>query len=306
MSKSDLSVDLGRLHLKNPVLTASGTFGYGEEYVDLIDLKSIGAIVTKTITLKPCAGNLPPRTIETPCGLLNSIGLENVGVEAFINEKLPFLKQLNTQIIVSIAGENADEYVAVLRRLSREEGIAAVEVNVSCPNVDTPDERLFAQDADTTRNIIKRLRKITDSFLIAKLTPNVEDIAPIARAAEAAGADAVSLVNTLAGMSVDIDKRRPVFARVIGGLSGPCIRPVAVRMVWEAHNAVSIPIIGMGGIISARDALEFIIAGASAVAVGTANFVDPEIAIEIIEGIRDYLIKNKISRIERLIGSLKV
>ena len=239
-------------------------------------------------------------------GLLNSIGLENAGVEVFIEKKLPFLQQLNVPVIVSIAGPRREDYEALLHRLSSVEGIAGIEVNISCPNVEAANGRLFAQDAAATGDIIKALRGISDTMLIAKLTPNVENIAPIAKAAEAAGADAISLVNTLIGMSVNIEEQRPAFARVTGGLSGPAIRPIAVKMVWEVHKAVSIPIIGMGGIMSARDALEFIIAGASAVAVGTAAFVNPKVFSEIIKGITKYMRVHKIAKFKELIGCLKV
>lgn len=304
--KPNLSTILGKLNLKNPVMTASGTFGYGEEYAELIDIERLGAIVTKTVTLEPREGNPPPRTRETASGLLNSIGLENCGVETFIKDKLPFLRGLDTAIIVSIGGERPEEYRAVLERLCGEDGIVAVEANISCPNVDMPDRRLIAQDANCTHDITKMLRGITNLPLIIKLTPNVGDIASIAKAAEDGGADAVSLVNTLTGMAINVDERTPYFKRVVAGLSGPCIKPVALRMVWEVYNAVSIPIIGMGGIMTAQDALEFIIAGASAVAVGTATFVDTKAAVEIIEGIENYLKKNGITEIGEIVGSLKV
>lgn len=319
-----LSVNIGKLKLKNPVMVASGTFGYAEEFCDFMDLRKLGAIVTKTITFKPRQGNPPPRTCETPAGMLNSIGLENPGLEAFIREKLPFLKKIGVPIIISIASEdNPEEFVILARRLDKIRDVAAIELNISCPNIRSHATRhtshvknmrlatcdvrpLIAQDPKATYNLVKAVRKATNKTLITKLSPNVTDITEIAIAAERAGSDAISLVNTLTGMSIDVDTRRPKIASVTGGLSGPAIRPMAVRMVVEVYQKIRIPIIGMGGIMDALSALEFLIAGATAVSVGTANFINPRTSIEIIEGIKKYLARNKIKDIREIIGSLKV
>lgn len=300
----DLSVKIGKLILKNPVLVASGTFGYGEEYKDLVDINKLGAIVTKTITLKPKAGNKSPRIAETPQGMLNSIGLENCGLGIFIKEKIPFLKTLKTVFIVSIAGYTKEEFKELAKRLE-DEGVQAVELNISCPNIEYRKGKLnFSQDAKSTYAVVKGVKKSTALTVITKLSPNVTDITEIAKAAEDAGSDALSLINTLLGMAVDIDTKRPLLGNVTGGLSGPAIKPVALRMVWEAYNSVRIPIIGMGGIMNYRDALEFIISGASAVSVGTANFINPKAALEILEGIKKYILKNKLKGIKILRGSL--
>lgn len=301
-----LSVNIGKLKLKNPVMVASGAFGYTEEFKDFLDLKGLGAVVSKTITLKPRQGNPAPRTCETPAGMLNSIGLENPGVEKFIKEKLPILEKIGVPVIVSIASEkDPDEFVALARRLDKIKEINAIELNISCPNLKSP-ERLISQDPKATYSIVERVRRATKKTIIVKLSPNVTDIAEVALAAESAGSDAVSLINTLTGMAIDITKRAPKIASVTGGLSGPAIRPVAVRMVWEIAQKINIPIIGMGGIIDASSALEFFIAGATAVSVGTANFVNPGITAEIISGIKKYLIKNNIKDIKSLAGSLNI
>ena|SRR3989339_261963 len=313
----NLKVKIGKLQLNNPVMVASGTFGYAEEFKDLIDLKKLGAIVTKTITLKPRAGNPPPRTCETPAGLLNSIGLENPGIERFLQEKLPFLKKTGAPIIVSIASErDTDEFITLARRLDKIKEISAIELNISCPNIKrvhqvtrSPGHQkygLIAQDAKATFEVVKAARKVTQKTLITKLSPNVTDITEIAQAAQDAGTNALALINTLMGMSVDVRGRKPKIAMVTAGLSGPAIRPVAVRMVWEVYKKVKIPIIGMGGIMDTQSALEFFIAGASAIAVGTANFINPRTTIEIISGLEKYLARNKIKDIKELIGSLKI
>ena len=312
----NLKVKIGKLQLNNPVMVASGTFGYAEEFKDLIDLKKLGAIVTKTITLKPRAGNPPPRTCETPAGLLNSIGLENPGIERFLQEKLPFLKKTGAPIIVSIASErDTDEFITLARRLGKIKEISAIELNISCPNIksqqknhrpSTIDHRLISQDAKATFEVVKAARKVTQKTLITKLSPNVTDITEIAQAAQDAGTNALALINTLMGMSVDVRGRKPKIAMVTAGLSGPAIRPVALRMVWEVYKKVKIPIIGMGGIMDTQSALEFFIAGASAIAVGTANFINPRTTIEIISGLEKYLARNKIKDIKELIGSLKI
>lgn len=309
---TDLSVKLGKLKLANPVMVASGTFGYGQEFADFIDLKKLGAIITKTITLKARLGNLPPRTCETPAGMLNSIGLENPGIEVFLVEKLPALIRIGTPIIVSIAAEdNPQEFVSLTRRLDEVKEVAAIELNVSCPNIknaehSTRGAALIAQDAKATFGVVSAARKVTKKTLITKLSPNVTDIVEIARAAKQAGSDALALVNTVYGMSIDVAARKPKIAMVAGGLSGPAIRPIAVRMVWEAFQKVGLPIIGMGGIIDVPSALEFFLAGATAISIGTANFVNPKASTEILAGIKKYLTKNKIKDIKNLIGSLKV
>jgi dihydroorotate dehydrogenase (NAD+) catalytic subunit len=301
----NLSVSIGSLRLKNPVTVASGTFGYAEEFRDFLDLKELGAIITKTITLKPRQGNKPPRTCETPAGMLNSIGLENPGIDAFIKEKLPSLLKIGTPIIVSISSINDPKEFSVLaRKLDKIKGVAALELNLSCPNI-KKHRRLVSQSPKFTHVIVKMVRKSTKKTIIAKLSPNVTDIVEIARAAQDAGSDAVSLINTLSAMSIDVNSREPKIAAVTGGLSGPAIRPVAVRMVWEVKQKIKIPIIGMGGIIDTLSALEFFIAGATAISVGTGNFINPRISSEIIKGLEDYLIKNKIKGINQLTGSLK-
>ena len=312
----NLKVKIGKLQLNNPVMVASGTFGYAEEFKDFIDLKKLGAIITKTITLKPRMGNPPPRTCETPAGLLNSIGLENPGIERFLQEKLPFLKKTGAPIIVSIASErDTDEFITLARRLDKIKEISAIELNISCPNIksqqknhrpSTIDHRLISQDAQATFEVVKAARKVTQKTLITKLSPNVTDITEIAQAAQDAGTNALALINTLMGMSVDVRGRKPKIAMVTAGLSGPAIRPVALRMVWEVYKKVKIPIIGMGGIMDTQSALEFFIAGASAIAVGTANFINPRTTIEIISGLEKYLARNKIKDIKELIGSLKI
>jgi len=303
--KAKLSVNIGKIKLKNPVMVASGTFGYAEEFRDFINLKELGAIVTKTITLKPRQGNPAPRTCETPSGMLNSIGLENPGLEAFIREKLPLLNKIGVPIIVSISAEDdAGEFIVLARCLDKIKEIAAIELNISCPNIS--HTRLISQDQKATYNLVKSVRRITKKTLITKLSPNVTDITEIAMAAQKAGSDAVSLINTLTAMSIDIETRKPKIAMVTAGLSGPAIRPVAVRMVWEVYQKIKIPIIGMGGIIDTSTALEFIISGATAVAVGTANFINPKITVEIISGIKRYLVKNKIKDIKKFIGSIKI
>jgi len=300
----NLSVNIGKLKLKNPVLVASGTFGYAQEFEDFINLKRLGAIMTKTITLNPRKGNPPPRTCETPCGMLNSIGLENPGLEGFINEKLSYLAKLGIPVIVSIASEfDPEEFVFLSRRLDKISKVAAIELNISCPNI--KNTKMISQDAQATYRLVNKVRKATHKILITKLSPNVTDIVEIALAAESAGSNALSLINTLSGISIDIKTKKPKVAAGIGGLSGPAIRPLAVRMVWEVYQKIKLPIIGMGGIIDTPSALEFFIAGATAIAIGTANFINPKITKEIIDGIEDYLKNNNISSVKELTGSLK-
>ena len=308
IDKPNLEVKIAGIKLKNPVMTASGTFGYGEEFSPFIDLDKLGAIVLKGIFLKPKMGNSPPRVIETPSGMLNAIGLQNVGVEVLIKEKLPYLKKYNTPVIINISGDTIEEYVELAGRLgeiSKEMGVAGLEVNISCPNV-KKGGMVWGTNAKSTYKIISSIRKATSLPLIVKLTPNVTDIKIIAQAAEEAGADALSLINTLVGMVVDIDSRRPKLANVSGGLSGPAVKPVALWLVWQVFQTVKIPVIGIGGIIKVEDALEFIIAGARAIEIGTANFVNPRVTIEIIEGIEKYLTENNIKDVNELVGSIKI
>ncbi|MBW2616668.1 MAG: dihydroorotate dehydrogenase, partial [Deltaproteobacteria bacterium] len=297
MSEPDLKVRIGPLKLKNPVLTASGTFGYGQEFSELVDLNELGGIVVKGLSLKPRAGNPPPRIVETPCGMLNAIGLANIGLESFLREKLPWLQKLNTAVIVNIYGHSIDEYGAVAAGLKGVEGISAIEVNISCPNVEKGG-MAFGTDPDISAKVTEKVLKNTDKPVIVKLTPNVTDITVIAKAVEKAGAHAVSLINTLTGMAIDVETRVPKLANISGGLSGPAIRPVAVYMVYQVARSVKIPVIGVGGIMDYRNALEFLIAGASAIQVGTANFVDPGVSLKIIEGLKKFCEDQGISSIE--------
>ncbi|MDN5347808.1 MAG: dihydroorotate dehydrogenase catalytic subunit [Clostridia bacterium] len=305
MPLPNLSVNIAGLRLQNPVMPASGTFGFGEEYSRFFDLNLLGAIVVKAVTLKPAPGNPPPRLAETASGLLNSIGLQNPGLEVFIREKMPFLRRFKPPVIVNIAGKTLEEYVELAERLSEVEGVAALEVNISCPNVKEGGVA-FGVDPKMAAGVITAVRRRTPLPIIAKLTPNVTDITEIARAAEDAGCDAVSLINTLQGMAIDVERRRPLLANVVGGLSGPAIKPVALYAVWRVARAVKIPVIGMGGIRTATDALEFMLAGARAVAVGTATFTRPTAMVEIIEGLREYLHRNNINDINELVGAIKV
>ncbi len=299
----NLAVKIGKLKLKNPVMAASGTFG--EEYKSLVNINSLGAIVMKTITLKEQLGNLPPRIAETPSGMLNSIGLENKGLKDFIENKLPPMKRFKIPIIASIAGDNEDEFKKLASALTKTKKVDAIELNLSCPNIKYGlREYLIAQDKDATYKIVSAVRKVTGLTLIAKLSPNVTDITKIAKSAKEAGTDALALVNTFSGMAVDIDTKRPKIGNVTGGLSGPAIKPIALRMVWEVYNKVKIPIIGIGGIMDYKDAIEFILCGARAIQVGTANFVDPAASVGIINGLKGYLKTNKISDINRLVGNL--
>jgi dihydroorotate dehydrogenase (NAD+) catalytic subunit len=301
----DLTINIGHLKLKNPVMTASGTFGYGEEYSEFIDLNRLGGVIVKGISLKPRQGNPPPRIYETPCGMLNAIGLQNVGLKRFLKEKLPYLKKYDTGIIVNILGNTIQEYIRLSKALD-DAGVDGIELNVSCPNVKKggisfgTDKKTLARLVSKVRNSVKR------AILITKLSPNVSDTQEFSRIAEECGSDAISLINTIPAMAIDIESRRPRLANVIGGLSGPAIKPIAIRMVWESYNAVKIPIIGIGGIMNAADAIEFMLAGASAVAVGTANFVNPMSTIEVIDGIEQYLKRKKIEDIKEIIGALNV
>jgi dihydroorotate dehydrogenase (NAD+) catalytic subunit len=299
-----LALAIGSIRLKNPVMVSSGTFGYAEEFRDFIDLKKLGAVVTKTITLKPRQGNPCPRTCETDQGMLNSIGLENPGLEVFLCDKLPALKKIGVPVIVSIgSGRQPAEFVTLARELSRQPEVAAIELNISCPNLEK--KKLIAQDAKDTYRLVRAVRRQSVKTLITKLSPNVTDITEIALAAQKAGSDALALINTVQGMAIEVKTRRPKIAMCTGGLSGAAIRPIAVRMVWEVFKKVKIPIIGMGGIVDTASALEFFIAGASAISVGTQNFINPGVSVEIIAGLKEYLQKNKISSLNNLIGALE-
>ncbi len=304
MKELDLTTTIGRVSLKNPVLTASGTFGYGREFADYVDLNSLGGVVVKGISLQPRRGNPPPRVVETSCGMLNAIGLENVGVDRFISEKMPALRRYDTAVVVNILGDSIEDYAELCARLDQVDGVSAIEVNISCPN-DKKGGVAFGTDAGMAHRLCSEVRKKTGKTLIVKLSPNVTDIALIARAVEDGGADAVSLINTLLGMAIDLRNRKPRLANIVGGLSGPAIKPVALRMVWQTAKAVKIPVIGIGGISSADDALEFLLAGASAIQVGTANFTNPGISGEIAGGIRDYMQEQGFSTVRELIGSLE-
>jgi len=303
VTQPDLQVSLGPLKLKNPVLTASGTFGYGQEFSSVVDLNLLGGIVVKGLSLKPRAGNPPPRIVETPCGMLNAIGLANIGVEAFLEEKLPWLRGLDIPVIVNIYGHTIDEYGALAARLKGVEGISAIEVNISCPNVEQGG-MAFGTDPDISARVTERVLEKGDRPVIVKLSPNVTDIKAVARAVEKAGADGVSLINTITGMAIDIERRLPRLANICGGLSGPAIRPVALYMVYQVVKTVSIPVIGIGGIMDYRDALEFLLAGARAVQVGTANFVNPRAGLDIIEGLREFCQEQGIGAVDEIIGTV--
>ena len=297
-------VEIAGLKLKNPVMTASGTFGYGEEYSDYVDLNLLGGIVVKGLSLKPRPGNPPPRIMETSGGMLNAVGLQNVGVDVFIADKLPFLRRYNVAVIANIYGESYQEYAQVASKLSRAEGVHALEINVSCPNVKRGGLS-FGSDPRAAAEVTRCVKAETHLPVIVKLTPNVTDIASIALSVENAGADAVSLINTITGMSIDLPTRTPHLKNITGGLSGPSIKPVALRMVWQVAQKVSIPVIGIGGIMTAEDALEFMIAGAKAVQIGTASFINPCASVEVIDGIRHYMHENKIKNIADIVGTLQ-
>ncbi len=304
MTQPDLTVDIGGLELKNPVMTASGTFGYAMEFKSLVDLDQLGGAIVKGLSLEPSKGNPPPRIAETSCGMLNAIGLENVGLDQFIEKKVPFLNKLKIPVFANIYGTTVEAYAELARRLNDIEAIAGVEVNISCPNV-KEGGIAFGADPLMAAEVTGIVRKRYDKHLTVKLSPNVTDIALIARSVEDAGADAVSLINTLTGMAIDIHTRKPKIANITGGLSGPAIKPVAVRMVWQVAQAVKVPVIGIGGIMNAEDAIEFMVAGATAIQVGTANFVNPRATMEIIDGIRRYLTEHKIASAAALIGTVR-
>jgi dihydroorotate dehydrogenase (NAD+) catalytic subunit len=305
ISKTDLSIDFAGIKLKNPVLTASGTFGYGEEFSDFVDLNRLGGVIVKGISLKPIKGNPPPRIWETPSGMLNAIGLENPGVDVFLKEKLPYLRKFDTAVLVNMFGYSLDEYVGVAERLEGVSGISGIEVNISCPNVKAGG-MAFGTDLKATVELLSAIRRVTRLPLIAKLSPNVTDVTAFAKAAQDAGCDGLSLINTLLGMAIDVRCRRPRLANCTGGLSGPAIRPVAVRMVWQVAKAVPLPIIGMGGIVTGEDALEFVLAGASAVAVGTANFINPKATVNVIAEMEMILQEQGVPAVRDLIGKVSV
>jgi len=303
LNKPDLSVNIGKIKMKNPVTVASGTFGFGQEMSDFYDLSLLGAITVKGTSLEPWGGNDYPRTVETPSGMLNAIGLQNDGLDSFLNEKLPFLRKFDVPVIVNVVGQTVDEYARVSEALSKAEGVHGLELNVSCPNV-KKGCLAFGNTPEGIAEVVKAVRSVTDLTVITKLSPNVTDVVSIAKAAVEAGSDALSLINTLLGIAIDPWQRKFRLANITGGLSGPAIKPVALRMVWQVAQAVDVPIIGMGGIMNAMDAIEFILAGADAVAVGTGNFVNPMAAVEIIEGIEEYLAATDVSDVKNITGEL--
>jgi dihydroorotate dehydrogenase (NAD+) catalytic subunit len=297
----DMSVNLGGLQMQNPVAVASGTFGYGREYQPYMDISKIGAVIVKGTTLEPRCGNPPPRIYETPAGMLNAIGLENPGIEVFLQEYLPSLMEEGVTVVANLAGNSEDEYALITRIIDNHPGIAAIELNISCPNVKQGGMQ-FGTDPRLVRQVVEAVKKETRLPVIPKLSPNVSDIVSIAKAARDGGADALSMINTLMGMAVDIDKRKPVLGNVFGGLSGPAIKPVALRMIYQVYKEVDLPILGGGGISNTRDALEFIMVGASAVSIGTGNFVNPSLAQEIAQGLENYLMEQGLSNIQELVG----
>lgn len=300
-----LNIQIGNLNLKNPVMTASGTFGYGKEYSDFIDLGKLGGICVKGTTLYDRQGNAYPRMAETPSGMLNAVGLQNKGVDYFVSHIYPEIKDFDTNIIVNVSGSTIEDYAECAARLSDLDKVPGIELNISCPNV-KEGGMAFGTSACSAADVVKAVRKVYNKTLIVKLSPNVTDITEIAKAAEGEGADSLSLINTLLGMAIDINRRKPVLSTVTGGLSGPCVKPVALRMVWQTYNAVKIPIIGMGGIASWQDAVEFILAGSSAIQIGTYNFIDPTISEKVVDGIQGYLDQHNISHIKELIGALDI
>jgi len=300
---ADLKVNIGVLELKNPVLTASGTFGYGIEFDDFIDVNRLGGIIVKATTAKPREGNPYPRMAETASGMLNAVGLQNKGADYFIEKINPGLKKYSTNVIVNVSGSSIEDYIEVAEKINGLDNIPAIELNISCPNV-KQGGMAFGTSCDSAAEVVKAVRRAYSKTLIVKLSPNVTSIADIAKSVEAEGADSVSLINTLLGIAIDAKTRKPVLKNITGGLSGPAIKPVALRMVWQVANAVKIPVIGIGGIMNATDAVEFILAGATAIEIGTANFIDPQITVKIIEGIEAYLNRHQVNSISSLIGAL--
>ena len=301
---ADLTTRIGALTMKNPVMTASGTFGYGPEYADFIDVSKIGGIIVKGTTIEPREGNPYPRMAETPSGMLNAVGLQNKGADYFVGKIYPEIRDINTNIIVNVSGSSIDSYVECAEKMAPLEYIPAIELNISCPNV-KQGGMAFGVCASSAAEVVRAVRKVYPKTLIVKLSPNVTDITEIARAAEAEGADSVSLINTILGMALDAEKRKPVLSTITGGLSGPCVKPVALRMVWQTARAVKIPVIGLGGISSWKDAIEFILAGATAVQIGTYNFIDPTISEKVIDGINDYCDRYGFNSVSEIIGAMK-
>ncbi len=302
---ADLSVKIGQLQMKNPVMTASGTFGYGEEYADFIDITKIGGIIVKGTTLHKREGNPYPRMAETPSGMLNAVGLQNKGVDYFVEHIYPRIKDIDTQMIVNVSGSAIEDYVATAARMNELEKIPAIELNISCPNV-KQGGMAFGVTTKGAEEVTRAVREVYHKTLIVKLSPNVTSIADIAKAAEQGGADSVSLINTLLGMAIDAEKRKPLLSTVTGGMSGAAVKPIALRMVWQVAQAVKIPVIGLGGIMNWRDAVEFILAGASAIQIGTANFIDPTITLKVVEGINDYLDRHGFASVTDLVGALEL
>lgn len=301
---ANLNIKVGKLQLKNPVMTASGTFGYGTEYSDFVDLSRIGGIVVKGTTLRDRQGNAYPRMAETPSGMLNAVGLQNKGVDYFINHIYPTIKDVNDNIIVNVSGSTLDDYIQTAEKLNDLENIPGIELNISCPNV-KEGGMAFGTSCLSASQVVKAVRMVYKNDLMVKLSPNVTDIAEIALAVEAEGADSVSLINTLLGMAINAETRKPLLSTITGGLSGPCVKPIALRMVWQVANAVKIPVIGMGGIMNATDAIEFMLAGASAIQIGTANFIDPTVTIKVIDGIDEYLNRHGCSSVHEIIGAMR-
>ena len=302
---ADLSVNIGKLNLKNPVMTASGTFGYGVEFEDFVDLEQIGGIIVKGTTLQHREGNPYPRMAETPSGMLNAVGLQNKGVDYFVEKIYPQIKDINTNMIVNVSGSDIASYVKTAERINELEHIPAIELNISCPNV-KQGGMAFGVTTEGAAEVVSAVRKVYDKTLIVKLSPNVTSIADIARAVEGAGADSVSLINTLLGMAIDAEKRKPILSTITGGMSGAAVKPIALRMVWQVAQAVKIPVIGLGGIMNWRDAVEFLLAGATAIQIGTANFIDPAITVKVAQGIDDYLNRHGFSSVKDIIGGLEV
>ena len=301
----DLKININGLEFKNPVLTASGTFGYGPEFEDFIDIDQLGGIIVKGTTLEHREGNPYPRMAETPSGMLNAVGLQNKGVDYFIQQIYPNIKKYNTNIIINVSGSKLEDYLAVIEKINDLDRIPAIELNISCPNV-KQGGMAFGTSCASAAEITKAARKICKKTLIVKLSPNVTDITSIAKSVEAEGADSVSLINTLLGMAIHAETRKPMLSTITGGLSGPAVKPVALRMVWQVSKAVKIPVIGLGGIMTATDAIEFLLAGATAVQIGTANFIDPQISVKIVQGIEQYLVRHKFTSVKEIIGSLEV
>jgi dihydroorotate dehydrogenase (NAD+) catalytic subunit len=304
MVTPDLSINIAGLHFKNPVTTASGTFGYGDEFLDFIDLGRLGGIFVKAVTGKNRDGNAYPRMAETPSGMLNSVGLQNKGVDHFCHEIYPRIKGFDTQIIVNVSGSTIEEYVQVAERINELDKVTAIELNISCPNVKLGGMAFGTVPAMATE-VTAEVRKVYKKVLMVKLSPNVTSITDLAKAAVDGGADVITLINTLLGMAIDSERRRPILSTITGGLSGPAIKPIALRMVWQVHKAVNVPIIGLGGIMNAADAIEFILAGASAIQVGTANFIDPTVSVKIVDGIGAYMVRHKITTVTELVGALR-